>query len=35
MSLKSTSRKNRRNNYRAKVLAWSKEGFKGNIIVLA
>lgn len=35
MSLKAKARKNRRNNFRAKVLAWSKEGFKGNIIILA
>lgn len=35
MSIKANARKNRRNNFRTKVLAWANEGFKGNIIVLA
>lgn len=35
MSLKSTTRKLRKSNFRAKVLSWSKVGFTGKITILA
>lgn len=35
MSLKSASRRNKRKNFRATVLAWQEKGFTGNIIILA
>jgi hypothetical protein len=35
MSLNSLARKRRNNNFRAKVLAWSKQGFTGKITVYA
>lgn len=35
MSLKAIARKNRKRNFRAQVLAWSKQGFTGKITVLA
>lgn len=35
MSVKSTARKNKRINYRTKVLAWAKQGFAGKLVVLA
>lgn len=35
MSLKAIARKNRKRNFRAQVLTWSKQGFTGKITVLA